>query len=74
MLWMENIAKKGDEIDITLAIVQTGDRHFYRIITLGTVDELVKSLKEHNFPDIVYTFPKKFKVKCVEVEDDDPRA
>jgi len=66
ILWMENQAKKGEEKQVNLAIVQTPDRDFHRFLTLGTIDEFVQKLKAIGCKDIVYFHPKKFKLLCTE--------
>jgi hypothetical protein len=66
ILWMENVAKKGYSLPLNLAIVQTPERLFYRILTLGTVEEFVQKLNETGCKDIVYFHPKKFRLLCTE--------
>ena len=70
ILWMENLAKKNDEIQVNLTIMQTRDRHFYRFLTLGTVDEFVEKMRAADCRDIVYFHPKKFKLVCIEGGDE----
>jgi hypothetical protein len=71
VLWMENLAKKGDEIQVNLTIVQTSERQFFRLVTLGKIEDMVKRLREKKCQDIVYFHPKKFKLVCT--EDPEPK-
>ena len=66
VLWMENLSKKDDEIEVNLTIVQTPERQFYRLVTVGKVEDLIEKLRAKKCKDIVYFHPKKFKLVCME--------
>jgi hypothetical protein len=68
---MENLAKKGDEIEVNLTILQTPEKQFFRLVTLGKIEDMIKRLREKKCQDIVYVHPKKFILKCI--EDPEPK-
>ena len=69
LAWMQSPDRKqGDEVNVTATIVQTPERFFYQLISIGNREALVKELKAQSFPGIVHMLPVRFKVVCTEVE------
>lgn len=69
LTWMENPERKqGDEVDVTTVIVQTPERYFYRLVTVGNSETIVANLKAQNSKSIVHILPVKFKLVVTEVQ------
>lgn len=67
--WIENPnLKKGDETEITACVVQTPEHNFYRLIAIGSQEELKARFKSENFQAIVHMLPVRIKLVCTEVE------
>jgi hypothetical protein len=69
LAWMQSPDRKqGDEVEVTATIVQTPEKYFYQLISIGNAEKVVDELKARNSQSIVHILPVRFKLSVSKVE------